>query len=233
MPANSYPDNEPRMTVPVHFLHIRKTGGMAIKAALRPVAAEYGIVLHPHTTKLQDLPRFERVFFAVRDPVARFVSGFNSRLRMGRPLLDSKWSEGEAIAFANFRTPNELAEALSSDGARHEALLAMREIRHVNAPLTTWISSPEEVRARLCDIVWILRTETLAKDFEIVRRALALPPDIRVPVDDLTSHRTPDGFLTSLSPKGRKNIEVWYAEDERLLACLMLMRSELRARFAG
>ena len=65
------------MSAPVHFLHIRKTGGMALKAALSPVAAERGLLLREHGTALAKVPKGERAVFVVRDPVARFVSGFN------------------------------------------------------------------------------------------------------------------------------------------------------------
>ena len=62
----------------------------------------------------------EPVAFFVRHPVSRFVSGFNSRMRKGRPRRNVEWSEGERWSFERFRTPDELARALASadPGAR-------------------------------------------------------------------------------------------------------------------
>lgn len=214
------------MGEPVHFLHIRKTGGMAIRAALKPVAEQFAIRLAPHKTRLADIAAPERAFFFVRDPVARFVSGFNSRLRMGRPLLDRPWNEGEAQAFAAFQTANALAEALARDDAA--ALEAMRTIRHINQPLSYWLGSAELVRSYLDRIVWIGWTETLAADFDEIKRRLGLPPAARLPDDDLTSHRTPDGMDVALSAPARAAIERWYADDMRLLDALKDLRAQMR-----
>ena len=97
-----------------HFLHIGKTGGTAVKHALEPFAAEFGIVLHPHGTTLSHVPAGEHAFFFLREPVARFVSGFNSRKRRGRPRYDYPWTENEQWAFERFATPDDLARSLSS-----------------------------------------------------------------------------------------------------------------------
>lgn len=215
-----------------HFLHIRKTGGMALKAALRPAAAKFDIVLHDHNTTLADIPVGERVFFTVREPAARFVSGFNSRLRQGRPLFNNEWTEGEATAFARFPTPNELAEALSSKDSRTHAnaLTAMREIRHVNAPLSLTLRSPEFVAERIAGIVWILFTEMLAADFDELKQRLGLPGTLSLPNDEVASHRTPAGLATELSPLGRRNIDGWYAADKAFVAWLRDARENLRQR---
>ena len=60
--------------------------------------------------------------FFVRDPISRFVSGFNSRLRKGLPKMYFPWAPGEKLAFSRFATPNQLALALSSSdaGAKQE-----------------------------------------------------------------------------------------------------------------
>jgi hypothetical protein len=198
----------------VHFLHIGKTGGTAIKNALAPIAAEHGLILHTHQTRLWDVPEGDGVFFFLRDPVRRFVSGFNSRLRMGRPRLNSKWSEGEAKAFSTFTTPNALAEAISSRTAllRLRAGEAMREIRHVNTHFSTWLGEIDYVLARKSSIVHVGFQESLEEDFQAIKTKLLLP-DVRLPVDDRDSHATPSGYATELSELGRQNIERWYAED--------------------
>ena len=73
--------------------------------------------------------------FFIRDPLSRFVSAFNSRLREGRPRYHYPWREEERIAFAVFRTPDQLGSALSSDdpAQREQAEQAMRSIGHLSA----------------------------------------------------------------------------------------------------
>lgn len=211
--------------VRTHFLHIRKTGGSALTAALAPIAAARGIVLHarhPHRTTLADIPDGERVFFIIRHPVARFVSGFNSRLRMGRPLFNRPWTTTEAAAFARFTTPNALAEALSSRdaAARNAACAAMEDIRHINAPLSQWLTSIDYVCERKAGIVWVGETETLGRDFARLKNTFGLPPALALPDDPVTSHRTPDNLSTALSEMGRANIEAHYAADIVLFKAL-------------
>ena len=79
----------------VHFLHIGKTGGTAVKYALKRnlVNKEYMIYLHGHEFKLRDVQKGAKAFFFLRDPVDRFVSGFYSRRRQGQPRIFSPWSQ--------------------------------------------------------------------------------------------------------------------------------------------
>src|SRR3954469_17965151 len=110
-----------------HLLHIGKTGGNALKHALCPynTGGSLDIVFHPHAVGLSDVPVGESVLFMLRDPVNRFVSGFNSRRRRGRPLNNAEWNRDEAAAFAAFPTANDLAEALSMEqDGRHAAAVA-------------------------------------------------------------------------------------------------------------
>jgi hypothetical protein len=117
-----------------HFLHPGKTAGTAMKQALQDAGQppNYRLQLHTHGVRMADLPRGDKFFFVVRDPVDRFVSGFYSRQRQGRPRFVRPWSEGEARAFRRFSTPQELADALSSTGdERASAVDALESIEHV------------------------------------------------------------------------------------------------------
>ena len=221
-----------KATDTIHFLHIGKTGGTAVKSALKPIAARFGIALHPHAVGLADVPEFERVIFTIRDPVDRFISGFNSRLRKGAPLLHVRWDEGEERAFASFQTPDELAFALTDKDpmVRGRARRAMRDVRHVNQPLARWFPSPELVRVRQSDIAWIGRTEALFEDFEALKSLLGLPRDVALPTDDVEMHRTPRELSTELSEIGRRNVESWYARDIRVHRFLLRMRKVVSER---
>ncbi|MEA3032369.1 MAG: hypothetical protein QOH86_385, partial [Sphingomonadales bacterium] len=155
---------------PIHVLHIGKTGGTALKAALAPFAAEGKFVLHGHKTRCRDCPPDSRIFFVVRHPLDRFVSAFNSRLRRGRPRFDYPWTLRQALVFSLFRNPNALAERLGSRNplVRLAAGLSMRGIGHLRRRLSYWIDPAEfERNPRL--IIGTL--ETLDSD---LRRLLAI-----------------------------------------------------------
>ena len=206
-----------RALMRAHLLHIGKTGGNALKHALRPynTGGFLDIVFHPHAVRLSDVPVGESVLFMLRDPVDRFVSGFNSRRRRGRPLNNAEWDQDEAVAFAAFPTANDLAEALSvaQDSRRAEAVAAMRGIYHVKSGYADWLVDVDYLRSRRDDILWVGQTSRLTADFERLKHILGLPIECALPADPVASHRRLDTDETCLSPVGIKNIERWYAAD--------------------
>ena len=202
------------MTRPLaHFLHIGKTGGTAVRAALAPFETTHRLCLHGHGFTLRDVPRDETAFFFLRDPASRFVSAFNSRLRQGRPRWDRPWSAEEQWAFQRFGTPNDLAEALGSG----EADRAMAGIRHVNAGYADWLVSAPYALSR--NLAFVGRQERLDADFEVLKAALGLP-DLELPTDPVARHATPAGLSTHLSKEGRERLRAWYAPDYVLLEVL-------------
>ena len=196
----------------VHFLRPGKTGGTALTETLLQYrdGPRCEIVFHGHETRLEDVPRGERAMFILRDPLTRFVSAFNGRLREDRPRYDYPWTEGERRAFERFKTPNELASAL---GSSEEAEQAMRDIGHVNTPYSYWFGSERKFRRRLRDIFFIGFQDRLDDDFELLKQKLALPAEARLPHDDKLAHRTPDSYPRELGESARANLERWYADD--------------------
>jgi hypothetical protein len=201
----------------VHFLHVSKAGGSAVKDAVegRLRTPTSRIFLHPHRTTLMDVPRGEKAFFFLRDPVTRFASGFYSRLRQGKPRYDTPWTPDEAVAFARFTTPGQLADALSAADAetRDAAQHAMRTIGHVRSSYWQWLGDEATFVDRLDDLLFVGRQESLARDFETLRSLLALPADARL----AEVHATPEKFDRRLSPEGVANLKAWYAADYHLL----------------
>lgn len=205
----------------LHFLHLGKTGGTAVKHALKqiPPGDRHVIYLHPHRVKLRDIPRGEKVFFFLRDPATRFVSGFYSRQRQGKPRHSTPWSAEEKQAFEIFSTPSQLAKALSSHEPelRKKALSAMHDIQHVRNSYWEWFENEEYLKERLSDILFIGFQETLTSDFARLKNRLDLPQTINLPTDDVQAHRTPENFDTSLDAEALENLREWYREDYRFV----------------
>ena len=202
---------------PLHVLHIGKSGGTALNHALveHMSGSAYQLVFGGHTATLADIPAGEKFMFVVRDPISRFVSAFNGRLREDRPRYHYPWREEERIAFAIFKTPDQLATALSSEDEveRAQAEQAMHGIGHVNTPYTFWFGDEAAFRARLADLFFVGFTERLDEDFELLKRKLGLPPEARLPADETVAHKTPAGFADELGEVARANLERWYERD--------------------
>jgi hypothetical protein len=205
---------------PLHVLHIGKTGGTALNHVLVEHAdqARYRPVFGGHELTAADVPRGERFMFFIRDPLSRFVSAFNSRLREGRPRYHYPWREEEKVAFARFQTPDELGHALSASdrSLRTAAEAAMRGIGHLNTGYSFWLGDARSFRGRVDDVFFIGFQDRLDDDFEQLKKRLGLPLDAELPRGD-AAHRAPSGSDTRLGELARANLERWYADDIALV----------------
>ncbi|HEX5314137.1 MAG TPA: hypothetical protein VFX38_04405 [Gammaproteobacteria bacterium] len=205
----------------LHFLHMGKTGGTAIKHALRPfpVTGDYVIYLHHHGFGLRDVPQGEGVILFLRDPISRFVSGFLSRQRQGRPRYFTPWTPGERQAFRHFRSPNDLGMALSSPDAaeKSKAEAAMRSITHVGG-YAKWLGSEDYLASRLADMYFVGLQESLQEDFELLKVKLGEPRIPALPTDPVSAHRSDPGSQSRLESAAIENLKQWYREDYGLLA---------------
>jgi hypothetical protein len=219
----------------VHILHIGKTAGTAMKSALRGYenAGDFEFVLYDHEWHLHHVPRGEKVVFVLRDPISRFISGFYGRQRQDLPRHDVPWSPGEAVAFGRFKTPNELALALSSDDSerRVAAADAIKSILHLMSPQWIWFRDEAYFLSRRPDILFIGFQETLDEGFELLKRILNLPAEVSLPRDEITAHKNPAHVDRSLDPEAIRNLEVWYERDYRFLELCREIASRIRSDF--
>jgi hypothetical protein len=148
------------------LLHVGKTGGTSLRGAISKMQSDgidLPLVKLPHDVLLKDVRSvapIAKIGFVYRDPMDRFVSAFDCRLRNGRPEYNVLWAPGEAAAFLYFQTANDLAEALSSSDQRlrSAAAFAMRTITHVRKGYEYCFGSLEELAANkdriffMCDL---------------------------------------------------------------------------------
>ena len=211
----------------VHFLHIGKTAGTAIKHALGPANDDphrrfYFVLNHQHHVTLQHVPSGDLAFLCIRDPVERFNSGFYSRKRKGRPRLNVEWSPGEARAFNRFATANDLAEALGSADPELAAAArdAMGEIQHLRTHLDFWVKDVAELRRPQSRVIAVLRQDRLGSDFREFCRVLGLGPEIALPGGGVESHRNDYSDKPQLSEPARANVRQWYSRDYDFVAAI-------------
>lgn len=199
-----------------HFLHIGKTGGTAIKQALEicPQTSRYRIFLHHHGVSLRDIPLGEAVFFCLRNPVSRFVSGFYSRQRKGQPRYYSEWSPAEKVVFERFEAPDQIARALADEQSEHHeaAKQAMTSVEHF-APFRSWYVDLEYFHSRIDDVLFVGFQESLDADFGELLRILGAPESLSLPTDDVGAHRNPAHLDRSIEAAGVVALERWYSED--------------------
>lgn len=217
----------------VHMVHIPKTGGTAVKNALRasPSPSRTRIVLHQHQVRLRDIPASDEVFFFLREPPARFASAFNDRVREGRPFHYKPWTRDDRRTFARFKTPNDLALGLSApdEETRREARRAFKTMGPLKNHLSEWLGSKELVASRAGSILLIGWTDTLAADFERLKSELHLPASCRLPEGDRRAHRAPKSQSSDLEPEAVANLREWYRDDVELIELCRSLAGATRA----
>lgn len=163
------------MTSLRQILHIGKTGGTSIHTMLRrlrtrldghDLAALPAMLTHHESQQpwLGDHPVDATYAVVFRDPDRRYASGFMSRLRQGRPEAAPGrrlWTPAEAAAFAWFREPDALFEALGSDNDAEQsaAHFAMNAIGHLKRDHSWYLGSAEQFLA-VADRFWFVRPLT-------------------------------------------------------------------------
>ncbi|WP_018260561.1 sulfotransferase family 2 domain-containing protein [Methylobacterium sp. WSM2598] len=225
----------------ISILHIGETGGTALRAVVDAHKARHpsaAIEVFPHHVTLahlrRDHPESGIVFF-VREPVRRFVSGFNSRLRRGQPRYNVPWSPDEELAFTRFPDASALGEALGADdpGRRDDAARTMRSIAHARRDLTHYLGSVEALDAARDRILLIGSQETFDCDVAKLKVLLRIDDDIHPLQDDVAAHRNPAALPRDLTPAAEHNLKIWYSNDYQIYEWCRPFREERDGRNAG
>lgn len=140
---------EPSLAV----LHVPKTGGTSLSgliAAMRKRGMRAPLYL-PHRIGLAEVEAFlpeTRLIVIRRDPLERMASGFQSRLRRGRPRYDIPWTAREEAAFAAFADAPAFFRALISKEPERVAAArrAVRAIVHLRRGYAAYFGSAARVR---------------------------------------------------------------------------------------
>ena len=204
----------------IHFIHIGKTAGTALKHAIGIKGRvyqneQYLIIGQRHSFTLKDVKIGEKCFFILRDPINRFVSAFYARKRKGMPRIYNEWTRDERKAFTNFSTPNALAKSIYSKNKieRKKAVHAMRSIRHIKSSYWKWFFDKKYFLSRKDDIIFIGNQENLSEDFNKLKNTLKLPSKMKLPDDPIKMHKNPDKIDKKLDETAMKNLKLWYKKD--------------------
>lgn len=108
------------------FLHIPKTGGTSVMTFLEQVSSSVSRLPVPlfHTWTLSLIAEYfpeMQLSFAIRDPLERLISGYHSRLRMGRPEYEVPWAPREAAAFSLYPSIDTFLNGLLDDSEYHQS----------------------------------------------------------------------------------------------------------------
>jgi hypothetical protein len=148
------------------FLHIPKTGGSGIAELGRKLVRAgqpFPCCFEHNWTFAEIRKRYPkmRMTLILRDPLERTISGFNSRLRQGRPTFTSMWKPAEAVAFAQFRDVRHYLDALIADDdwSLSACAYAGRHVIHLRWNYRYYFRSAEAVRKHAGHIALIGRIE--------------------------------------------------------------------------
>lgn len=173
------------------LMHIPKTGGAALSAAL-------GRHVHrmSHSMRLEDMPIWPPIITICRDPVARWISGWDMVLKQRVPREYEQWPTAEDAAL------------------NPEALTWLEEYWGlVFKPQTYWLRDAIYARTRCW---YIAHTERLDDDFAIIRDAIGAV-GCEMPNVASRRHNANQGVKSVLTPEAADAVRAYYREDCELL----------------
>jgi hypothetical protein len=200
------------MSGTLHFIHVGKTGGSVLAGAL--VRAQYANWASTDPNRpIKDTPygRINLGGHALRMP------DIHSRLNRGQPRYYYEWTEREKMIFEVWQTPQALAAGLLAEDPvdRQLSEWGMANIRHLHS-LHSHVGTRSTIRLRKSRVVYIARQETLADDWNKIRRILGVPEDVELTDDPVKAHKR-NTAIDELTPEVQGALRKWYAKDYRLL----------------
>lgn len=136
------------------FLHIPKTGGSGVNTFGRSLQ-ERGFkspCVFSHGWKIEEIlnhfPNI-KISFVLRDPLSRMISGFNSRIRQGRPTYNNLWTPAEAAAFSLFPSVGKLLDAILAEDefSKSAVRYTMRHVTHLRWNYSFYFKNLDTVRS--------------------------------------------------------------------------------------
>lgn len=157
----------------------------------------------------------------VRDPIDRYQSWFNTRLRSGRPHHPQIWNDREAAVFSVLRSANALGEALISEDPWLRSVGDRALVMWFNhySPITQLAEIVEETGATVAGDMSDLPA-AVARIAKLV--GCAIPA---LPTDEAIIDATPESLRAPLSPLAsagfRTRLDEERAAYEELLAAVV------------
>ena len=113
----------------------------------------------------------------LRDPLERTISGFNSRLRQGRPTYNRPWRTAEAVAFAHFPEVDRYLDALLADDdwSLSACAFARKHVAHLRWNYRHYFKSPKAVAEQADHLVLIGRIERTGDFIEALLAEAGIP----------------------------------------------------------
>lgn len=215
------------------FLHIGKTGGSFLKSLAttnsgKPESLYLGNHSDTLISSIKNFGRKRRLAFFFRDPEARFISGFYSRMRQGRPKYNVSWTPAEAVAFSFFHTPHALAEALYSQDERLKsaARFAMASIFHLKHGYEHYLHSPNAIQYEMeaGNIVVCCETAKIDTHLGDILKSLHIPASSSL---EEAKNSAPDPVVATFSEIARENLKKFCVREFEIYAACKKVAKEL------
>ncbi len=170
------------------------------------------LALHPQPIFLPELMQSagDTVALFLDEPLARYTSDWRLRFETAGDGALAPGPDAPPTVI-EFKTPNELAEALSASNKKRQdrAYVAMRSVSSLSLRYADYLVSAAYMSSRRRRIRFVGSLETYAADIRRFFQGLGIERDIHVPDESANALSGPG----ELSPLAMKNLRAWYAGD--------------------
>ena len=183
------------------YIHIGKTGGTSI-ANISQKAVEVGYDVPKKLGHDVRLATAAKTFpnaafsFTIRDPIARMISAFDSRLRQSRPSYTALWKPEEAISYLWFPTSFDFFTALLASDERQKSagLFAKHHLGHIRRGYEFHFESIEKLRELENRIYYVGQLESGVTSQAGYFKGLSIPSTF---VEQFNTHKHSGGSSTA------------------------------------
>jgi len=208
----------------IHFLHVGKTGGAAIKNTLNNyITSQYCFFGHHHIIKLKHISNKDKVIFSVRDPIERFISAFY--FAKDRSKFIGKFFSPKACYYLDhFDTADDLAIALYSKLYKERIIAqqTMLLVPHLKENYWYWFKNKDYLQKRLTSILYVFSCKNLNNDFLKFRDFINADSTLELPQKkDIKANVNFNKHNKTISNEGIENLKKWLTKDFEFLQYLM------------